>query len=382
MKFSTSLLASGLLSLACAQPLNHEHHAHAKRDIVTVVVTEVVTHGANVADAVQTSAAVSSEASSGYNGYSSTLNTIILSSSGSSVSTISDAGSYTSATSTSTSTSSGSASGSSSSSSSSSSSTGSIGFASGAKGITYSPYTSTGSCKDASTVKSDIAKLSQFDIIRIYDTDCSGVENVLAALSSNQKLFAGIYYLEKIADSVKIISNAVNGDWSNIYTVSVGNELVQDGTATSDIKSAVDEARTALTSAGYSGTVVSVDTLVAVQDNPELCDYSDFVAVNSHPFWDGNVSPEDAGTFLKTQIANIQKICGGKDVLITETGWPTQGDSYGSCVPSLANQKTAVSAIASEVGDDVLLFTTYNDYWKSGGDYGVEQYWGILQDDQ
>ncbi|CDR40786.1 CYFA0S05e04478g1_1 [Cyberlindnera fabianii] len=373
-----------LLSLALAQPL-HGHHDHQKREaeMVTVVVTQVVTVPAGGASS--SSALV--EAGSTF--IPSTLETIV----SSSVS-LADQSSYYGASSAETTTlesstaassskSTGStASSSTSQSSYSSTSTGGVSYASG-KGITYSPYTNSGTCKDADTIASDIAKLSQFELIRLYDTDCDGVATVFQAKTSSQKLFLGIYYLDKIEDSVSIISDAVStyGSWDDVHTVSVGNELVNAGTNTpSEIKSAVDSARSYLKSAGYSGYVVSVDTLVAVQNNPELCDCSDYIAVNSHPFWDGNVTPGKSGDFLKTQISNIGSVCGGKDVLITETGWPTQGDSYGSAVPSLENQKLALESIGSEVADQVILFTMYDDLWKDAGSYGVEKYWGIFSD--
>ncbi|GMG56393.1 unnamed protein product [Ambrosiozyma monospora] len=64
--------------------------------------------------------------------------------------------------------------------------------------------------------------------------------------------------------------------------------------------------------------------------------------------------------------------------MITETGWPTQGENDGTCVPSKANQLAAIqSIIEAGLADQVFMFTTYNDPWKDAGAYGVEQYWGI-----
>ncbi|KAH3673325.1 hypothetical protein WICMUC_003785 [Wickerhamomyces mucosus] len=371
MRFQLALLS--VLAAAIASPI-HEHHEH-KRDVETVYVTEVITAQAQIPSTSTGASIISSSVAKSFSpkSYSSSSGTTYLApSSSQSATSIQLRSSSTSTSSSSTL-----------SSSSSSASSTSTGITSGAKGITYSPYTDSGSCKDADTIQSDIAKLSGFDYIRLYDTDCSGVENVLAAKTSSQKLFAGIYYLAKVDSSVEILKNAVastSGGWDEIFTVSIGNELINSGDATvSEIGAAVTSARAALTSAGYSGTVVSVDTLVAVQNNPTLCDYSDFVAVNSHPFWDGSVYPADSGSWLKQQISNIKSVCGGsKDVLITETGWPTQGDDYGVAVPSTENQNTAIESIISEVGDQVILFTTYNDLWKDAGSYGVEKYWGIF----
>lgn len=375
MKLSLVILSS-LASIALTTPI-HDHHQHkrdAQLNVVTVYETQIVSKPVDRAVS-QTQSAVSSSPDNSLSG--SSFQTVLLSGS-------------SSATAAPSSSTSGSNSGSSSASQSSSSSSssggsGGSGAGSGAKGITYSPYTNSGSCKDASTIKSDIAKLKDFDLIRLYDTDCSGVENVLAAKGSSQKLFAGIYHINKIQDAVDTLSSAVknvDGGWDNIHTVSIGNELVNSGESKpSDIKTAIDTARSALKSAGYSGKIVSVDTLVAVQNNDELCQYSDYIAVNSHPFWDGNVDASGAGDFLQKQISNIKSKCGGdKSVLITETGWPTKGDTYGSAVPSKDNQEKALKSIINSCGDQVILFTTYDDLWKSPGKYNVEQYWGIFSD--
>ncbi|GMM34549.1 hypothetical protein DASC09_018740 [Saccharomycopsis crataegensis] len=272
------------------------------------------------------------------------------------------------------------------SSSSSSSSAASSGIGSaGALGITYSPYSDSGSCKSAAEVKTDISKLSGYDIIRLYAVDCSGVENVLSAMSSDQKLFAGLYTLSTIEADVSSMwtqIQAAGKDWSVVDTVSVGNELVNSGEATpAQIEAAISTAKSALSSKGYTGQIVSVDTLVAVTANPDLCKYSDYVAVNCHPFFDGGVAAADAGTWLLKQIEDVYTTCGSsKNVLITETGWPHSGDANGDAVPSVANQEAALTSIKKEAGASVFLFTVYNDKWKSPGAYNVEQSWGIYGD--
>ncbi|KAG7662097.1 uncharacterized protein J8A68_004359 [[Candida] subhashii] len=257
----------------------------------------------------------------------------------------------------------------------------------GAKGITYSPYTKSGQCKTAAEVASDIAKLSDFDLIRLYSTDCSGIENVLAAINSNQQLFLGVWTINPVQNELNDIVNAIGGSsrgWGVVHTIAIGNELVNSGAATvGDIQSAVSAARQYLktNAPDYNGYIVSVDTLVAVVANPALCQVSDYLAVNSHPYWDGNVDPSNSGPWLEQQIANLQGACGSdKQVLITETGWPTQGQPYGNCVPSVANQVSAIQSIVQSLGSKVFVFTMYNDYWKDPGPYGVEQHWGVFGD--
>ncbi|CAH2354775.1 cell surface mannoprotein Mp65p [[Candida] railenensis] len=251
----------------------------------------------------------------------------------------------------------------------------------GAKGITYSPYSDDGGCKSSSDIASEIAKLSGFNIIRLYGVDCDQVSAVLASKTSSQKIFAGIYDMTAISDGVSTLAAAVksSGSWDDIYTVSIGNELVNNGEATtSQIQSYVESGRSALTAAGYSGPVVSVDTFIATINNPALCDYSDYVAVNAHAFFDGGIAAAGAGAWVLEQIELVSTACGGKDVLIVESGWPSSCTSNGKASCSSELQAAAISSIKSSCGNDVFLFNAYNDLWKADGSYNCEKYWGIF----
>lgn len=354
-------LFSALLALSVAQAAPaHLHHAHIKREVVYETVTVIAgaatsaatsaASASSVANAVATSAAASS--SDAYVAASS-------------VASASDSASSSASTAV-------------------SASAGTVEYyAEQGKGITYSPYTDTGSCKDTDTITSDIELLADFDLIRVYAPDCNCVSAIMGAMGDSQKLFAGVYYYDSISTDLSTLATQVTASsqgWDGVYAVAIGNEWVNSGTySASTVASAVSSARSTLSGLGFTGYVVTVDTLVAYEANTELCDASDFVACNSHAYWDGSVLPENAGTWLAEQIASVKSACGGdKDVLVTETGWPTQGDTYGVAVPSTANQLAAIKSISEEVADQVLFFTTYNDLWKEAGSYGVEQYWGIF----
>ncbi|KAH3674684.1 hypothetical protein WICMUC_003100 [Wickerhamomyces mucosus] len=249
------------------------------------------------------------------------------------------------------------------------------------KGITYSPYTAAGGCKSLAQIKTDFERLTDYEIIRLYGVDCSQVEFVLQAKSSSQKLFLGIYFVDAIEAGISEIASAIEsyGSWDDVYTVSIGNELVNDGEATvAQVAEYVSTGRSALTAAGYTGPVVSVDTHVATINNPGLCSISDYVAINAHAYFDYYTEAEDAGSWLLLQIQRVWSACGGaKNVYVTETGWPHQGDTYGVAVASLEAQASAISSIVSVVGDDAILFNAFDDLWKADGAQNCEKYWGI-----
>lgn len=369
-KLAYTLLA--LSSIAAAQPLGvpHVHHQHQKREAAVAVDTVVVTVTQNanpttlqtVMTSATTSSTASTEAEAATSSSATTSSSVAASSSASS-----------------------SASSDSSSNDTSSYEDGTVEYYAGeGKGITYSPYSDSGSCKSESDIQSDIQKLTDFDIIRVYAPDCSCVSAIMGAMGSNQKIFAGLYYMDSLSSDISTLATQVKASsqgWDGIYAVAVGNEWVNSGTySASEVASAVSSGRSLLQDQGYSGKVVTVDTIPAYENNNELCEASDFIAANSHAYWDGNVEAANSGTWLEQQIADVKSACGGsKSVLITETGWPTKGDTYGSNgVPSTANQLACIKSIAEAVPDQVIFFTAYNDLWKQPGSQNCEQYWGIF----
>lgn len=250
-------------------------------------------------------------------------------------------------------------------------------------GMAYSPYNADGTCKTSSEVSSDIDQLDGYSLFRIYGTDCNQVANVLsAAKAKNAKVFAGVFDIDQVEQEINIIIEAAKNDWSCIDTVSIGNELVNQGTAPSKVVAAIGTARGLLTAAGYTGSVVTVDTFTAMIANPSICEASDYAAANCHPFFDGGRTAEQAGEFVVQQSQRVADACGGKRVVITETGWPWQGEANNLAVPSVQNQQAAISSLKSSFSknsQDLILFSAYDDLWKqdNAATFGCEKYWGI-----
>ncbi|KAK3646748.1 Cell surface mannoprotein mp65 [Elasticomyces elasticus] len=250
--------------------------------------------------------------------------------------------------------------------------------------LSYSPYNSDGTCKSQDQVNSDFGIISGYSMVRTYGTDCNQADTVLAAAKAKgMKLFAGVFDVNNVNAEVQKIIDAASGDWSHVDTVAIGNEGVNNGAYSVDqVVQAIGTARSMLHDAGYSGKVVTVDTFVAMIANPQLCEASDYAAANCHPFFDGGVTAEEAGDFVLNQMQRVSEACGGKDTMITETGWPSGGDTNGKAVPSQENQVAAVNSIRTAFSSNIVLFSAFNDKWKqnNAGTFGAEHYWGIYGD--
>lgn len=247
-------------------------------------------------------------------------------------------------------------------------------------GVSYAAYRADHSCKTKEDIDDDFDQMKGlYSVVRTYGVDCHQVEYIYeAAKRIGVKVFYGIWDLEAVEEEAKEIAAGVNGDWEIVDSISVGNELVNNGEASADqVVAAVKQARTVLRKEGFEGPVVAVDTFIATEEHPQLCEMSDYCAINAHAFFDGTISADQAGPWLVKTVKSMKsKLSTNKRVIITETGWPTEGTANGVAVPGLKNQKMALESISKSFADnpgDIILFSAFNDLWKGDRD----KYWGI-----
>ncbi|KAJ6083966.1 Cell wall glucanase (Scw4) [Penicillium sp. IBT 16267x] len=256
-------------------------------------------------------------------------------------------------------------------------------------GISYSPYNADRSCKTQDRINKDLDLLSQYKFVRIYGTDCSQVTLVTrAARLHKMQVFAGIYDLTDFPTSLNAFKEAATTedgkqDWTIFHTIAVGNELVNGGRSTpAEVSGAIRQARTYLRAQGYNGPVVTVDTFSVLLQHPELCLASDYCAANCHAFFDATQQPHNAGPYALEQMHAVSAAAGGKHTIITESGWPHAGEANGEAAPSPENQRIAVESLRRSFdhrGDDLVLFTAFDDLWKDDNRYtfDAERFWGI-----
>ena len=245
--------------------------------------------------------------------------------------------------------------------------------------MTYHPYTSNGNCKTLSEVRTDVGTIATagYKLVRIYGTDCNSVTNVLAAVKERGlRIFITISSLSDVDAQTAIIISATNGDWNNLDTVAVGNELVSTRVSTvSQVIAATNSVRTKLRASGYAGSVVTVDDIATIKSNPTLCTNSDYCAINIQPYYAG-IAASTTGTYIKSQVTALQSVVGTtKSIVITEVGWPKQGAAIGSAVPSAASQKVAIAAVKTSFTSSVIFFEAFDSFWAA---QAVDRSWGIL----
>ncbi|KAI1612498.1 cell wall glucanase [Exophiala viscosa] len=248
-------------------------------------------------------------------------------------------------------------------------------------GICYD-YITTAGCKTLAEMNTDFAYLASqgFSTVRTYDIGCPLGDVASAASTAGLQLIAGLNTIDNVATDIATLIGMFDGNWDSVNTIVIGNEVVNDGGSAAAVVAALATARPLLTAAGFTKNVVTVDVWSAIIDNPELCENSDYCAANCHAFFDADTVAADAGTYVSGCVSKISALGLGKSIVITESGWPYQGDANGDAVPSVANQETAISALRSAFSSNpggLFLFEAYDATYKQPGSLGVEQYFGI-----
>jgi exo-beta-1,3-glucanase (GH17 family) len=123
------------------------------------------------------------------------------------------------------------------------------------------------------------------------------------------------------------------------------------------------------------------DELIA---HPSVLAAGDAVLANFYPYWEGT-DVQQAMASLQSQYQQVKALAGGKQVLVSETGWPSAGDPHGNAVPSPANAafyfRNFVSwARAGGVG--YFYFEAFDEAWKANYGEGPQgAHWGVCDKD-
>lgn len=258
-------------------------------------------------------------------------------------------------------------------------------------GIVYSPYSDDGSCKSSSTVESDLQMINGKGIkhIRTYGTDCESLKSVLSVskslgISVNQGLWMSSEGPDSLDDPVSDLIDYIKENGDDVFDfITIANEAVITNFCSVDqLLSKIKSVKKQLQDAGYNGKVTTAEPPVSYNIHPELCDDDspiDFVSINPHSYFNADIDASQAGSFIMTEKKMVEKSCPSMKVLITETGYPSKGDTNGKNVPSEENQSKAIKSILDETDGDITILTTYNDFWKDPGPYNIEQYFGSIK---
>lgn len=258
--------------------------------------------------------------------------------------------------------------------------------------ISYAPFRSHQTSLSRATLVSkeqiaeDLAHLAKItDCIRTYATDLGLDQIPELAAKVHLKVIQGIFLDRDRQKNLLQISTGIrlaNEYPETIIALVVGNEtLLRKEITASDLAATIRAVK-----ARVSVPVTYADVWEFWLSNRELYDAVDFVTIHILPYWENvPVRAELVADHVDKIRARVASAFPGKEVLIGEVGWPSEGRMRGPALPSRVNQARVTSEVldlARRRNFRVNIFEAYDEPWKREIEGTVGGSWGLFDSEQ
>ena len=180
--------------------------------------------------------------------------------------------------------------------------------------------------------------------------------------------------LDKNEDEIKsLIALAKEGC---VDIAAVGNEvLYRDDLTEEQLLGCIHRVKEALPDVpvGY------VDAYYEFTARPKITEACDVILSNCYPYWEG-CDIEHSLNHMQQMFGQATDAAKGKEVIITETGWPSAGGSLRGAHSSEENaMKYFINAQVWSAKENIPMFyfSSFDESWKTGDEGDVGAYWGL-----
>ena len=129
--------------------------------------------------------------------------------------------------------------------------------------------------------------------------------------------------------------------------------------------------------------VTTADTYSELLNHPRVMAGCDVIMYNSYPYWEGT-SIDSAIEVQDSRYKNLVNQVGSKPIIISETGWPSEGNTIGSAVPSPENSARYFNDFVSWARKNnvqYFYFEAFDETWKANYEGPQGAHWGIWDKD-
>ncbi|MDF3934240.1 beta (1-6) glucans synthase [Pseudomonas citronellolis] len=251
-------------------------------------------------------------------------------------------------------------------------------------GKDQSPFDQPFSLRPAQ-MDADLALLAtRFTCVRTYSM--SGLEGIPElARKHGLKLILGAWINAMPADSEREVQKliaAANAYPDVVQAVIVGNETL----LRQEVTSKYLEGLLARVKSQVRQPVSYAEVWEYWLKHPQLATSVDFITLHLLPYWDNQPSGIDGALAHVEEIRlRFDHAFPGKDVLIGETGWPSEGRQRQTALPSRVNEARYLRgfvALAEERGWRYNLIEAFDQPWKRRIEGAVGGYWGLFDADR
>jgi exo-beta-1,3-glucanase (GH17 family) len=254
--------------------------------------------------------------------------------------------------------------------------------------ISYAPFRSHQTSLSPATqvsreqIAEDLAQLAKIsDCVRTYAVDLGLDQIPELAAKVGLKVIQGIWLGRDRQKNLTQISTGIRLAQEYPGTITalvVGNEVMLHGEMTaSDLATVIRSVKAQVTV-----PVTYADVWEFWLRSPELYDAVDLVTIHILPYWENiPVHAKFAAAHVDAIRRRMASAFPGKEILIGETGWPSEGRMRESALPSRTNQARVVSEmldLAQRENFRVNLFEAYDELWKQQLEGTVGGSWGLF----
>ncbi len=253
-------------------------------------------------------------------------------------------------------------------------------------GLCFSPYLEG---QDTTDVLSEVQILDRLQTVQPYthairSFSCTGGNELIPKLAREKGLrtVVGAWISKDKARNEKEINALVQlANDGVVHIATVGNEvLLRNELSVGEIIAYLQRVRAMLPAGVQLGYV---DTYYQFLSHPELIEYCDVVLINCYPFWEG-ADIAHSLAYFERMYDLVKAISGNKEVIITETGWPSEGQEVAAATPSPENAMQYfinVQEWAREKDVKVFYFSSFDEIWKVRQEGAVGSRWGLWDKD-
>ncbi len=129
--------------------------------------------------------------------------------------------------------------------------------------------------------------------------------------------------------------------------------------------------------------VTTADVYSKILSYPRIIEEVDFLFVNYYPYWEG-IKVDYAIATIHTLHKRMIEAANGKEVYVSETGWPSCGNTIGEAVPSPENASFYFLNFVSWARANNIkyfYFEAFDEEWKANYEGPQGKCWGIWDKD-
>ncbi len=258
----------------------------------------------------------------------------------------------------------------------------------GIKGLSFSPYVkgqTVGDLLSTEQVKRRMNLVTPYaEWIRSFS--CTEGNELIPQIAKQygNKTLVGAWISEDRERNEEEISKLIElAKSGKADVVAVGNEVLLRGDILEkELLEYIQRVKSSLK--GFNVKVGYVDTYYEYFKRPALVDACDVILANCYPFWEG-LSIDDSLLHLRQMFAIATDVANGKEVVIAETGWPSQGQVVQDAHPSRVNaMRYFIESQKWAVENDICIFhfSSFDESWKVRMEGELGGRWGIWDENE